>query len=65
MTLSERIAARECRVVDCHEERVRDTDCCDRHQTDKYMNRLDRNPDGTYSLRRTFRAVDLTERRAA
>jgi hypothetical protein len=63
-SLLDRIAARQCAVENCNEDRARDTDCCDRHQTDKWMHRLDRNPDGMYSLRRTFTAREM-DRRAA
>ena len=60
MTLLERVQARQCAVQDCKEDRVRDADVCARHQNDKYMHRLDRNPDGTYSLRRALSARDET-----
>lgn len=57
MTLMERIQDRtECRVDTCHEQRSPDSDLCGPHTNDKFMHRLDRNPDGTYSMRRTFRA---------
>ena len=65
MTLLERLAERRCRFQDCIENRATDAQLCAGHLTDLWMRRLDRNADGTYSLRRTFRAVDLTERRAA
>ena len=51
MSLLERIAARQCAVVDCKEDRARDADVCDRHQTDKYMHRLDRQPSHQLSAR--------------
>ena len=65
MTLMDRIAARQCRVDTCSEDRTPDGDVCARHQTDKYMHRLDRNPDGTYAMRRALRARDETWRVAA
>lgn len=64
MTLLERIAARQCVVVECTQDRAQDAQVCGRHLTDLWMHRLDRNPDGTYSPRRIFIARDETRRAA-
>lgn len=60
MTLLERIAARQCAVVDCSEDRAPDSDVCAPDITAKWMHRLDRNPDGTYRRRHALRARDET-----
>jgi hypothetical protein len=63
--LLDRIAARRCRFQTCNESRANDALLCAVHLTDLWMRRLDREGDGSFVMRRTFRAVDLTERRAA
>lgn len=65
MSLMERIAARRCAVVDCDRERVEDGPCCRDDMRELWMNRLDRQPDGTYTRRRTFTARETTWQRAA
>jgi hypothetical protein len=65
MTLLDRITARQCRVVDCTRERVEGALVCRDDLRELFRNRLDRNPDGTYSRRRTFPPRDLTWSRAA
>lgn len=65
MTLADRIAARQCAVVECAEPKADDAAVCERHLTDLYMHRLDRNEDGTYQPRRTFTPRDETWRKAA
>ena len=54
MTLTDRIHATECRVVACQRHRVPDSLFCGEHLTAMWRNRLDRQPDGTYTPRRTF-----------
>ena len=66
MSLAERIAAAtECRVVGCQRHRVPDSLFCGDHLTEMWRNRLDRQPDGTYTPRRSFVARDFTGRLAA
>lgn len=64
MSLSERIAARQCAVKDCHEDRLPDSLVCHDHIGDLWANRLDRDGD-TYVPRRRFPPVDRTWDRAA
>lgn len=45
MTLSERIAANECRVRECSEPRAPDAEVCSEHLTDLWMHRLTRRGD--------------------
>lgn len=52
MTLLERMAARLCAVRECKEDRAPDSDVCAPHLTDKWMHRLVRESDGTYTLGR-------------
>lgn len=66
MSLLERIHANKCAVDDCARQRAADSDVCQVDLTEKWANRLDRNPDGlTYRRRRTFVPRDLTWREAA
>jgi hypothetical protein len=60
MTLSERIAANECAVVECQRHRVTDSLFCHEHLGEMWANRLDRQPDGSFLPRRRFpaRALD-------
>ena len=54
MTLLDRIAANQCKVRDCTRERAADTDVCRADLNEKWANRLNPEPDGTYSRRRTL-----------
>lgn len=65
MTLLDRIAARQCAVRDCHEDRAADSDVCSRDLTEKWMHRIDKQPDGTYLRKRALTARDETWRAAA
>jgi len=60
MSLTERIAARKCAVVECTENRASDSLVCADHLGEMWSNRLDRKPDGTFVERRRFAARDLT-----
>lgn len=65
MSLTDRINANRCRVRDCLRERAADSDVCRDDLREKWANRLDRQPDGTYTRRRLFTARDQTNRLAA
>lgn len=54
MTLSERIAANQCAVRLCARARVPDSDCCAADTLAKWRNELHREPDNTYTRRRTL-----------
>lgn len=60
MSLTERIAARSCAVVDCSRHRATDSLVCSDHLAAMWANRLDRKPDGTFVPRRRFAPRDLT-----
>lgn len=61
MTLSERIAAHNrCAVVECQRGRMADSLFCRSHLDEMWLNRLVRQPDGTYLPVRFVRARDLT-----
>lgn len=64
MTLTERIAARLCKVEGCQRERHPDAAVCGAHLTDLWRNRLDRQPDGSFVARRRFTARDMTRNAA-
>lgn len=64
MTLLSRIHANRCAVIDCTRERAQDSDVCRVDLNEKWADRLDRNPDGSYSRRRTFVARELYGRAA-
>lgn len=60
-TLSERIAERNrCAVVDCKRGRQRDSLFCEDHVNEMWMNRLVRQPDGSYLPVRFVRARDMS-----
>ena len=65
MSLSERIAARQCAVVDCQNERHPDSRFCRDDMREDYMRRLVQRPDGTFDRRRVLMARDETGRLAA
>jgi hypothetical protein len=58
--LSRVVEATTCRVQGCDRARARDAQVCAADVTELFMNRLDRQPDGSYTRRRTFAARDLT-----
>jgi hypothetical protein len=60
MSLLSRIHANKCLVRDCTRERATDTDVCRADLNEKWQNRLNREPDGSYTRRRTFTARDET-----
>lgn len=60
MSLLERIHASRCAVVDCQRERAPDAQVCRDDLNALWRNQLDRQPDGSYTRRRTFAARDLT-----
>ena len=60
MSLLARIHANRCAVVDCTRERARDAQVCRDDLNELWLNRLDRQPDGSYIRRRSFVARDLT-----
>jgi predicted amidohydrolase len=65
MTLLSRIHANQCAVVGCSRARAQDAQVCATCLGDLWANRLDRQPDGSYTKRRTFVARDETGRLAA
>jgi hypothetical protein len=65
MSLSARLAERECRHIECTETRVDGALLCARHLSDDYMHRLVKLPDGTFGDRRRFVPRELTWRAAA
>jgi hypothetical protein len=64
VTLLDRIHANRCAVRDCARTRVPDAQVCEADLIELWNNRLDRQPDGTYTRRRTFTARDETWRAA-
>ena len=67
MTLLERIAARQCSMPDCHEDRIEGMlfgrNCG--HANDWITGRIVRREDGTFVYRRALTARDETWRAAA
>lgn len=65
MTLLARIHANRCAVRDCTREKAPDAAVCREDLTELWHNRLNREPDGSYTRRRTFPARDMTWRAVA
>ena len=61
MTLAERLT---CRVRDCGRHRAPDALVCDADLRELWSNRLHKEPDGSYTRRRTFPARETLWRAA-
>jgi hypothetical protein len=60
MSLLARIHANRCLVRDCTRQRLPDAQVCREDLGELWANRLNREPDGSYTRRRTFTARDET-----
>jgi hypothetical protein len=60
MSLLARIHANRCLVRDCTRQRLPDAQVCREDLGELWANRLNREPDGSFTRRRTFTARDET-----